>query len=145
MNIFKKIILFGFILNFTIGCGTDGEDGEVFLRIRAVLDEMPASVDLTEIPGFDFEDPAEFAYDMFYKTVPGSYPFSYYDHNGEYHPKVGEYGFVDIVKDLGQKGGVFRDGEDGDDVYIDLWLLSTGPAIENNKFFTVASTANFPD
>ncbi|MBJ04519.1 MAG: hypothetical protein CMP65_01275 [Flavobacteriales bacterium] len=123
-----------------LGCGNDGNNGEVFLRIRAVLDETPltASINNPDIP-------SDFAYDIFYKTSPGTYSFSYTDHNGVVHPQAGEYSFVDVIQDIGQEGGLFTDGEDGDDVYIDLWLLSTGAVIENNNYFTIASTADYPN
>ena len=109
-------------------------------RIRAVLDETPLSATINNP-----DVPSDFAYDIFYKTSPGTYSFIYTDHNGLAHPQAGEYSFVEVIKDIGQEGGIFTDGEDGDNVYIDLWLLSTGAVIENNNYFTVASSADYPD
>jgi len=140
MKVLNQLILLGIICTFNLGCGNDGSDGEVFLRVRAVLDETPLSATINNP-----DVPSDFAYDIFYKTSPGTYSFIYTDHNGLTHPQAGEYSFVEVVKDIGQEGGVFTDGEDGDNVYIDLWLLSTGAVIENNNYFTVASSADYPD
>ena len=140
MKILNQFILLGIICTFHLGCGNDGSDGEVFLRIRAVLDETPlsATIDNPDVP-------SDFAYDIFYKTSPGTYSFIYTDHNGLAHPQAGEYAFVEVIKDIGQEGGIFTDGEDGDNVYIDLWLLSTGAVVENNNYFTIASSADYPN
>ena len=140
MKILNQFILLVIMFTFHLGCGNDGSDGEVFLRVRAVLDETPLTATINNP-----DVPPDFAYDIFYKTSPGTYSFIYTDHNGLAHPQAGEYSFVEVIKDIGQEGGVFTDGEDGDNVYIDLWLLSTGAVIENNNYFTVASSADYPD
>ena len=84
-------------------------------------------------------------FDVYYKTEEGSYPFSYVDHNGVQHPLLGEYSVVNIFSDKGEKGGLFNSGEDGEDVYVDLILLSTGAVIENYDMFTIASSLDYPE
>ena len=137
MNSFQKIIFFFFIL-IQFGCGRDGSDGEIFLRFRAILTPINFSIDNPDIPG-------DFQYDVYYKTTPGSYSFTYTDHNNVTHPLPGEFGVIDIEADAGQGGSLFKAGEDGDDLYIDLILLSTGPIIENFNYYTIASTLNYDE
>ncbi len=138
MNFFNKIIVFLLILILNIGCGSDGNDGDVFVRFRAVLEPTNFIIDNSDIP-IDFE------YDVYYKTRAGSYPFSYVDHNGVQHPLPGEYGVLEIIADSGQEGGLFSSGDDGQDLYIDLILLSTGAVIENYDYYTIASSLNYDE
>ena len=119
-------------------CGRDGEDGEVFLRFRSILTPLSFIIDNPDIP-------EDFQYDVYYKTNPGSYPFTYIDHNNITHPLPGEFGVIDIVADTGQSGSLFKGGEDGDVLYIDLILLSTGPIIENFDYYTIASTLDYDE
>jgi len=131
----KNIVLFLFIL-LQFSCGQDGKDGEIFLRIRSILTPMSFSIENLDLP-----QPIQ--YDVYYKTNPGSYPFTYVDHNNVAHPLPGEFSVIDIIASPGQSGSLFKSGEDGDDIYIDLILLSTGPIIENFDYFTIASTLDY--
>ena len=54
MNFFNKIIVFLLILILNIGCGSDGNDGDVFVRFRAVLEPTNFIIDNSDIP-IDFE------------------------------------------------------------------------------------------
>ena len=134
----NKVVVLLFIAMIIIGCGRDGKDGDVFLRFRSVLTPTEFVIDNPDIP-------ADFEYDVYYETHPGSYPFSYIDHNGNFHPQPGEYGVLEIIADSGDEGALFVTGEDGKDLYIDLILLSTGPIIENYDYYTIASTLNYDD
>ena len=129
-------IIIGFFVLSIIGCGRDGEEGEVFLRIRAVLEPTNFFIENPDIP-------LDFQYDVYYKTSPGNYPFSYVDHNGVQHPQPGEYGVLEIIADSGTEGGLFSSGTSGQDLYIDLILLSTGAVIENFEYYTIASTLDY--
>ena len=137
MNWFKKTLVFIFILIINTGC-SDGDNGDVFLRIRAVLEPTNVIIENSDIP-------ENFEYDVFYRTNPGNYPFSYVDHNGTQHPLPGEYGVLEIISDPGQEGGLFSTGENGEDRYIDLILLSTGAVIENNNYYTIATTLDYDE
>tara|TARA_B100000427_G_C15449884_1_gene569087 strand:+ start:113 stop:544 length:432 start_codon:yes stop_codon:yes gene_type:complete len=143
MNSLKKIFLLVLFI-ITIGCGTEGKDGEVYLRIRAVLEPTNVIIANPDLPA---NDNGYFVgdFDVYYKTEEGSYPFSYVDHNGVQHPLLGEYSVVNIFSDKGEKGGLFNSGEDGEDVYVDLILLSTGAVIENYDMFTIASSLDYPE
>ena len=131
MKIFTKIILILFIIIQMMGCSS-GKDGDLFLRFRAVIEPVEFIIDNPDIPDYP-------EYDIYYKTNPGSYSFSYVDHNGTQHPQPGEFGFVELVADPASGS------EDGKDLYIDLILLSTGPLIENFDYYTIASTLEFDD
>ncbi len=131
MRIFTKIILFFFIIIQMMGCSS-GKDGDLFLRFRAVIEPVEFIIDNPDIPNYP-------EYDIYYKTNPGSYNFSYVDHNGTQHPQPGEFGFIELVADPASGS------EDGKDLYIDLILLSTGPLIENFDYYTIASTLEFDD
>ena len=131
MNNFHIIILIVFSI-IQIGCGS-GQDGDVFLRLRCVFEPTEFTIDNPDIPD-------NFSYDTYYETKPGTYNFSYIDHNGLSHPQPGEFGVVKIVSVPGSQGSLFKSGEDGQDLYIDLILLSTGPIIENFDYYTIAST-----
>ena len=139
MNIFKKLILFGLLITLSIGC-SDGNDGKVFLRIRAILEEPPSSVTINNP-----DIPTEFQYDLYYETQPGSYDFNYTDYDDEDHPQEGELGIIDIVAEPGSNAGILKQGEDGQDLYIDLILLSDGPRVENFNYYTVPSNLNYAD
>ena len=114
-----------------MGCSS-GKDGDLFLRFRAVIEPVEFIIDNPDIPNYP-------EYDIYYKTNPGSYAFSYVDHNGTQHPQPGEFGFVELNADPASGS------EDGKDLYIDLILLSTGPLIENFDYYTIASTLEFDD
>jgi len=131
MNTFNRIILVVFSI-IQIGCGS-GQEGDVFLRLRCVFQPTAFTINNPDIPD-------NFTYDTYYKTNPGTYTFSYIDHNGQAHPQPGEFGILEIVSVPGSKGSLFKSGEDGKDLYIDLILLSTGPVIENFDYYTIAST-----
>lgn len=131
MRIFTKIILLLFIIIQMMGCSS-GNDGDLFLRFRAVIEPVEFIIDNPDIPDYP-------EYDIYYKTNPGSYAFSYVDHNGTQHPQPGEFGFVELIADPASGS------EDGKDLYIDLILLSTGPLIENFDYYTIASTLEFDD
>ena len=138
MNILKKIILFTLIMIINIGCVRDGQDGEIFIRFRAVLTPLSFFIDNPEIP-------VDVQYDVYYKISPGVYPFTYTDHNNIVHPLAVEFGLIDVISDPGQSGSLLNAGEDGKDLYIDLILLSTGPIIENFNYYTIASTLNYDE
>jgi len=130
MNIVKKITLLFFII-IQIGCNT-GKDGELFLRFRAVIEPINFTIDNPDVPDYP-------EYDIYYRTSPGIYNFSYLDHNGTQHPQPGEFGFIELIADPASGN------EDGKDLYIDLILLSTGPIIENFDYYTIASTIEYDD
>ena len=138
MRVLNKIILGLLILIINTSCGRDGKDGEAYLRFRSILTPLSFHIENPDIP-------IDFQYDVYYKTHPGSYPFTYTDHNDTIHPRPGEFGVVDIVVDSGESGALFSAGSDGDDIYIDLILLSTGAVIENYDYYTIPSTLNYPE
>lgn len=137
MDCLKKILLFGLIAIINFGC-SDGDNGDVFLRIRAVLEPTNFIIENSDIP-------ENFEFDVFYQIKPGNYPFSYLDHNGIQHPLPGEYGVLEVIADPGQEGAMFNSGENGEDRYIDLILLSTGAVIENNNYYTIATTLDYDE
>tara|TARA_Y100001968_G_C19337394_1_gene707645 strand:- start:209 stop:607 length:399 start_codon:yes stop_codon:yes gene_type:complete len=132
-------MLFGLLVILSIGC-SDGDEGKVFLRIRAILEEPPQSVTINNP-----DIPTDFQYDVYYETQPGSYDFSYVDYYDEYHPNEGELGILDIVADPGSNSSLFKQGQNGEDSYIDLILLSDGPRVETFDYYTVPSNLNYAD
>ncbi len=136
MKAISKSIFFVFIVLMIVGCGQDGEDGKVFLRFRSVLTPISFFIDNPDIP-------ADFQYDTYYEIQPGSYAFTYVDHNNVTHPLPGEISFVDITASIGQEGSLFKGGGNGQDLYVDLILLSTGAIIENYDYYTIASTLDY--
>jgi len=143
MNTFRSTITF-FLLIFFIGCGNDGTDGDVYLRIRAVLEPTNVMISNPDLPS-DANGVFVGEYDVYYQTQPGSYSFTYVDHNGIQHPLVGEFGVVNLFSNSGEESGLFTSGEDGEDVYVDLILLSTGAIIENYDKFTIATSLNYSE
>ena len=115
---------------------SSGQDGDIFLRIRAVLEPNSFSIN-----SLDF--PSDFEYDIFYKIQPGYYDFEYVDHENTQHPLIGELNVLEATANAGNDGGLFKSGSDGEDIYIDLILLSSGPIIETYNYFTIASTLNY--
>ncbi|MAQ47996.1 MAG: hypothetical protein CMD27_03875 [Flavobacteriales bacterium] len=133
MSAFNKI-LFTLII-ITVASCSSGQDGDVFLRLRAVLEPTNFSINSPDFP-LDFE------YDAFYQIQPGYYEFEYVDHEGVQHPLLGELSVLEVTSNKGTDGGLFKSASDGEDIYIDLWLLSEGPVIETSNYFTIASTLN---
>jgi len=134
MSTFNKM-LFALIIMTLASCSS-GQDGDVFLRLRAVLEPTSFSINTSDIP-LDFE------YDAFYKIQPGYYEFEYVDHENIQHPQLGELSVLEVTNNKGTNGGVFKSASDGEDIYIDLILLSSGPIIETYNYFTIASTLNY--
>ena len=79
----------------------------------------------------------------FYEIKPGYYDFEYIDHENIAHPQLGELSVLEATANTGTDGGIFNSASDGEDVYIDLILLSSGPIIETYNYFTIASTLNY--
>ena len=134
MSAFNKF--FFTIIIITLASCSSGQDGDVFLRLRAVLEPTSFSINSPDIP-LDFE------YDIFYKIQSGYYAFEYVDHENIQHPQLGELSVLEVTNNQGTKGGLFKSASDGEDLYIDLILLSSGPIIETNNYFTIASTLNY--
>lgn len=137
-NLNPVILLLAFIC-LNMGC-SDGQDGKVFLRIRALLEEPTDSVSID-----NSDIPEDFEYDFYYETSPGTYTYSYIDFNDEAHPKPGEFPYIDIVAETGSESSLFKHGEDGADLYVDLWLLSTGAVVQNFNHKTVADSTDYPE
>ena len=134
MSNFVKIF-FAVTFMFLTSCST-GQAGDVFLRIRAVLEPNSFSINSNDIP-------SNFEYDVFYEIKPGYYDFEYIDHENIAHPQLGELSVLEATANTGTDGGIFNSASDGEDVYIDLILLSSGPIIETYNYFTIASTLNY--
>ena len=122
-------------------CSKDGIDGEVYLRIRAVLNPLEFSIENPDIP-VNFQ---ESNYDVFYKTKPGSYPFTYIDHFGDQHPKIGELSVLNLEIEQGQSGSLLSTGDNGRDIYVDLILLSSGPIVTNLDYYTPPSSLEYTE
>jgi|TARA_B100001113_G_C21017017_1_gene581840 hypothetical protein len=133
MHTFNKIFFILIIL--TLASCSSGQDGNVFLRLRAVLEPTNFSINCPDFP-LDFE------YDAFYPIQSGYYAFEYVDHEGVQHPQLGELSVLEVTANQGTNGGLFKSASDGEDIYIDLWLLSEGPVVETSNYFTIASTIN---
>ena len=110
----KKMIILLFILGLMIGCGTDGKDGKAYLRIT-----WDWYVDTFEDNNPD--TPYIVNENTNYETDPGSYFYEYHcsDGLGNYWYYTGTY---TITIEEGEEGGLFTDGEDGDDNYFTLNL-----------------------
>lgn len=126
---------FAIIFMFLTSCSTS-QEGDIFLRIRAVLEPNSFSINSNDIP-------SNFEYDVFYAIKPGYYDFEYIDHENTEHPQLGELSVLEATANVGTDGGIFKSAIDGEDVYIDLILLSSGPIIETYNYFTIASTLNY--
>ena len=120
------------VILFTSACSS-GSDGDIFLRVRAVLEPSSFNINCPEFP-------ENFEYDVFYNIPEGYYSFDYVDYNGTQHPQLGELSVLEVFSNSGAKGGLFKSSENGEDVYVDLILLSSGPIVETNSYFTIAST-----
>ena len=129
------ILLFVFIV-IHAGCGKQGQEGDVFLRLRhGGFEPINFSTENPDIP-------IDFQYGVYYKTSPGTYAFTYIDHNYIEHPREDEFGFIDIVARPGESGELFKSGDDGEDLYIDLLLYSDGPLIQQYNYLTSPGTMN---
>ncbi len=139
MKNLNSIILSLVFICLSMGC-SDGQDGKVFLRIRALLQEPAESVSIDNA-----DIPEDFEYDVYYETKPGTYTYSYVDYNNDFHPQTGEPPYIDIVAEPGSRASLFKHGENGSDLYIDCWLLTTGVVIQNFNYKTVPSDADSPE
>jgi len=139
MKNLNPVILLFTLICLSTGC-SDGQDGKVFLRVRALLQEPSESVSIDNL-----DIPEDFQYNVYYETKPGTYTYSYVDYNNESHPKPGELPYIDIVAETGSESSLFKHGENGADLYIDFWLLTTGAVIQNFNYRTIASETDFPE
>lgn len=123
MRRFWKPIVFGLLimLAFTACTGEDGADGDVYIAYSWIggLDDL-----YTEDPAFP---PYSTVYNGVYKqTRPGTFYFEYVH---SYAPYTLWYGTYTLKADAGEDGGFMKDGDDGIDLYYELYLWSDGPEL----------------
>lgn len=118
-----KLALFVLLLLalFT-SCGDDGESGEASIAIDWVgrpnyYDDTNPAIPQVFYPG------------QYYHAVVGTFTFLYEAWDASVWS-----GSYTVSLDPGEDGGFFPwdDGEDGEDKYFTLWLLSTGPYFESS-------------
>ena len=115
MNYLRSVLLFSLIAIF-FGCGSDGQHGDVFLRFRSVLAPIDFTINSPDIP-------EDFEYDQYYKISPGIYYFTYIDYAGVSHPQIGEFDYLEIEASIGESGSLFKAGDDGSDLFVDLIVV----------------------
>ncbi len=121
MRRFLKPIVFGLLimLAFTACTGDDGADGDVYIAYSwtGSLDDL-----YTEDPAF-----GSTVYNGVYeRTRPGTYYFQYVH---SYAPTTLWYGTYTLRADPGEDGGFMKDGDDGIDLYYELYMWSFGPEL----------------
>ena len=115
------LLMAGLIL---MSCSVDGEDGTSYIAyswsgsLQYLYTEDPAFG--ATVYNADYETATEGTYYMEYTAWDGSSWWAQYE----------------IEIDEGEEGGLFTRGEDGDDLYFELYLSSSGPS-----FYTSSSTA----
>ncbi|MDY6792863.1 MAG: hypothetical protein SWH54_16485 [Thermodesulfobacteriota bacterium] len=114
--IFVFVLLLISMMGLT-GCGDDGDDGNSYVAIDWVY--APISY-WDDNPGI----PSVFYRGEYYLTQAGIYNFDYVAWDGS-----GYIGTYTITVDEGEDGSLFSDGDDGDDLYFTIWLLSSGPVL----------------
>jgi hypothetical protein len=127
--IFVLVLLLISMMGLT-GCGDDGDDGDSYLE----LDWVSAPISYwDDNPGIPFG----FSRGVYYLTGAGTYNFDYVAWDGS-----GYIGTYTITVDEGEDGGVFwfADGDDGDDWYFTMWLLSSGPVIYTDSYMLEEET-----
>jgi hypothetical protein len=102
-------------------CGDDGKDGKPYLKLSwdgAVL------YYLDDIPG----TPDPVYNNTYYECAPGTYTFEYIHGNNDDYIWSGT---ITMTKGKdGEDGGLFSDGDDGDDIYYEIMLYGfVGPVI----------------
>jgi hypothetical protein len=121
----KNLIVWAMVALLIFGitsCGKDGKDGKPYIK----LDWIGAGIQyfLSNIPGL----PDPIIRDTYYKSQTGTYTFEYV-HNDR--PGVKWTGEITLEKGTdGKDGGLFSDGDDGDDIFYELDLFAyIGPSL----------------
>jgi hypothetical protein len=105
---------------FTSCAGADGEDGDAYIAytwatgpITFYYLQDPAFADNSVIINGDYE-----------QTVPGRYYFMYKSWNNSVWD-----GYYTIYVNAGEDGKFMSDGDDGEDLYFELYCPSYGPTL----------------
>lgn len=102
------------ILSILLSCGQDGKDGKAFIRftwisgVNSYVDSNP-------------DTPSSIYSDTYYETDPGDYVYEYYWQDNSGNNWLFE-GWYTITINHGEEGGLFTDGEDGEDKHFHLHL-----------------------
>ncbi|MBN2833360.1 MAG: hypothetical protein JXR48_00180 [Candidatus Delongbacteria bacterium] len=112
------LLLLGLLL--LISCGKDGSDGNVYCAVYLGYGVYGY---YDNNPGI----PSTFYNGEYYKSSAGTYDFGYEDDYKYY------WGTYTLTQNEGEAGGVFTDGDDGEDTYFTNYCYSSkdgGPKIK---------------
>ncbi len=129
---------------FSASCGVDGDPGHCFISIeweyfsedygvyyyednnpdipkygvsKGVSGKGNSYFDITNS---DFVDSEEIVAGHYYESYPGKYDYYYESEDSPYWYKY--TGSYELIQNPGTPGGIFHDGLDGTDTYIELFL-----------------------
>ncbi len=129
----KKNLLFLFVSGIVLlsSCGKDGMNGKSFLAIH---DSEYSNEVCTRYWDDNDDIPYGFSYGTYYQTKPGTYNYEYdvsvYDSNtGVEVGTTTVSGNYTITINLGEKGGLLKDGKDGSDKHYDFYCDFAGADI----------------
>lgn len=103
--------------------GRDGQPGEAYIAYSWVGLPLYLSTSDPSLPQSIYNG-------TYYDAIPGTYSFEYQAFDGSYWQ--GTYTTYVNPGELGEPGFLFtdgRDGADGEDIYFELTLYSTGPTL----------------
>ncbi len=120
MKALYKSILLAVIVIMSVSCGRSGDPGHCYISVDWEYWDEDYGVyyyedDNPDVPESQFIDPG-----IYYDSYPGYYEYYY---EAEDPDEWFTYeGFYELLQNPGTPGGLFRDGWDGADTYVDLYL-----------------------
>lgn len=120
----SKIKSVSAILAFSLfigGCGLDGDPGHCYFSLDWEYYNPSYGVYYYEDNNPDVPESEDIVPRKYYDSYPGLYDYYYESEDSFYvYTYTGEY---ELIQNQGMPGGVFQDGQDGADSYLDLFLF----------------------
>jgi hypothetical protein len=116
----KGVILLA-IAMIVSACGVDGDPGHCYFSLDWEYYSEEYGVYYYEDNNPDVPESSEIIAGFYYDCYPGRYDFYYESEDPEF---IYTYtGYYTLYQNPGLPGGLMRDGPDGADTYVDLYLL----------------------
>lgn len=118
MRRFIGPIVLGLVVMFALmGCGADGEDGDAYGCLSWLYQPTYAYFEDPSVPSTVYNG-------VYYPLIVGRWDWEYISSG---NPSILHYGYYTTYVDEGESGKLFSDGDDGVDLYFEMYLGAYGP------------------
>lgn len=117
----KKGVIWLALIILATACGVDGDPGHCFFSLDWEFYSEDYRVSYYEDNNPDVPESSKIDSEIYYDCYPGTYDFYYESEDPEF--LYSYTGYYTLYQNPGLPGGFLRDGPDGADTYLDLYLL----------------------